>query len=161
MAGSVDQSASKNFNNAADSYSSGPSCPRVSSLGAQPWKQDDLGRAAQVTVAAGQFGRVGRRRHECIRIPMKVQDFHAGFSQGGQVIDRIELARSTVEFFERQAIVEPLRRSGDDARQGRISAEVRCWAHTPDPIDACRMAKCPTICDQAAVAVGQSPRPLV
>src|SRR5438067_340902 len=129
--------------------------------GRQSLEQDDFYDASEVTVAAGQLRGVGVRRHQGILSAMKVQNLHAGLGERSKVIYRIEFARATLEFLEQQAIIQSLRRTADDVGQGWISAEVRRRTHSRDPVNARRMAKRPTIRDQAAVAVRQDPSPLV
>src|SRR4051794_28198258 len=79
----------------------------------------------------------------------------------GKGFDRGELAGAPFEFLEWQAIIQSLRRTGDDVGQGWVSAEVRRRTHSRDPVNALRMAERPTIRYQAAVAVRQDPGPLV
>src|SRR5947209_16840566 len=92
---------------------------------------------------------------------MKVQNLRSGLRERGEVVDRVEFARASSEFLQRQAIIQSLRRTRDDVRQAGISAEVRRRTHARDSVNALRMAKRPTIRDQAAVAVRQDPSLLV
>src|SRR5438876_9476152 len=124
-------------------------------------EQDDFCCASEVMVAVGQFRGVGPRRHQGILSAMKVQNLHAGLCERSKVIYRVEFASATVEFLKRQAVIQSLRRTRDDVGQGWISAEVRRRTHSRDPVNARRMAKRPTIRDQATVAVRQDPSPLV
>jgi len=134
---------------------------RIGAGGAQVIQHDDLRFAAEITEATGQFDRVGARRHQRVFIAMKVQNPCSGLCQRSKVIDRVKLARASAEFLKLQAIIQSLGRTGDDIGQAWVSAEVSRWTDSRDPVNACGMAKCPTIRDEAAVAVRQDPRPLV
>src|SRR5207253_1268971 len=92
---------------------------------------------------------------------MQVQNLRSGLREWSEVVDRVEFASASGEFLKGQAIIQSLRRTGDDVRQAGISAEVRGRTHSRDPAHAFRMAKRPTIRDQAAVAMCQDPSPLV
>src|SRR5262245_33853784 len=92
---------------------------------------------------------------------MKVQNLRSGLRERSEVVDRVEFASASGEFLKRQVIIQSLRRTGDDVRQARVSAEVRRRTHSRDSVNALRMAKRPAIRDQAAVAVRQHPSPLV
>src|SRR3954468_1685502 len=98
--------------------------------GRQALEQDDFYDASEVTVAAGQLRGIGPRRHQGVLVAMKVQNLHAGPRERGKVIDRVEFAGATLEFLERQAIIQSLRRTEDDVGQGWISAEVRRRTHS-------------------------------
>src|SRR3954454_2868585 len=92
---------------------------------------------------------------------MKVQNLRSGLRERSEVVDRVEFASASGEFLKRQAIIQSLRRTGDDVRQAGICPEVRRRTHSRDSVNALRMAKRPAIRDQAAVAVRQDPSPLV
>src|SRR5262249_49156561 len=105
------------------------------------------------TVAAGKLPRVGARRHQRILIPLKVQNLHSGPRPGSKGLGRGEFTCASGGVLKCQAIIESLRRAREDGGQGRIGAEVSRRTHSRDPVDARWVAKRPTICDQAAMAV--------
>src|SRR3954453_18726104 len=92
---------------------------------------------------------------------MKGQNLRFGLRERSEVVDRVEFASASGEFLKRQAIIQALRRTGDDVRQAGPSAKVRRRTHARDSVHALGMAKRPTIRDQAAVAVRQDPNLLV
>src|SRR4051794_26962242 len=92
---------------------------------------------------------------------MKGENLRSGLRQRSEGVDRGEFASASGEFLKRQAIIQSLRRTGDDVRQAGIRAEVRRRTHSCDPVHALRMAKRPAVADQAAVTVRQHPSPLV
>src|SRR5262245_42940428 len=92
---------------------------------------------------------------------MNVHNLRSSPCERSKIIDGVEFACAMVEFLERQAVIQPLRRDGHDAGQGRITAKVGRRADSGDTVDALRMAKSPTVGDQAAVAVSHDPGPPV
>ena len=57
---------------------------------AQARQHDDLGRAAEFAVAAGQLRRVGAHRHQLILVAVNVQNLDAGLCQRSKVVDGVE-----------------------------------------------------------------------
>src|SRR4051794_16970353 len=92
---------------------------------------------------------------------MNGENLRSGLRERREVVDRVEVASASGEFLKRQAIIQSLRRTGDDVRQAGISAEVRRRTRSRDSVNALRLAKCPTIRDQASAAVRQDPSPFV